>query len=199
MGFLDWINNKIIQPVFRPLFGGKTGSLTPMTTQIATRATGGKETIAGALHNMISKPGTLVDTLDYALSKAPQAIDEISQKASSAVSKIPVIGNILEAEIAKAGGMVKSTLEASKDYKELPGMLDKEYNIAKGATAILKTAEKKAGAVPLVGGILAGEVGKVINTVDEMRDKLHGEEKQAQDVAIHENLKEQGALSPTTQ
>jgi hypothetical protein len=198
MGFLDWINRKIIQPVFRPLFGGKTGSLTPMTTQIAQRATGGKENLAGALDQMLMKGG-LVDSLDYALAKAPQAIDEISQKASSAVSKIPVIGNILEAEISKAGGMVKSTLEASKDYKELPKMLDEEYNIAKGAKAILKIAENKAGTVPLVGGILAGEVGKVINTVDEMREKLHGEDKKNQDVAIHENLKEQGALSPTTQ
>lgn len=199
MGFLQWLNDKIVQPVFRPLFGGKTGSLTPMTTQVAQKATGGQSTITGVLDNLLTKGG-LVNSLDYALSKAPQAIDEIAQKASHQVSKIPIIGGALSAEIEKAGGMVKGSLESAKDYKTaLPALLDTELNVTGAGKSILKEGKKRAEAIPFVGGMVAGEIGKAINTVDEMREKLHGPEKQAQDVATHEAMKDAGMLSPTLQ
>lgn len=199
MGFLDWINTKIIQPVFRPLFGGKTGSLTPMTTQIAKKATGGETSITGILDNLITKNG-LVNSLDYALSKAPQAIDEIAQKASRQVSKIPIIGGALSAEIEKAGGMVKGSLESAKDYKTaIPSLIDNELNITGAGKAILQKGQQKVSSIPLVGSALSKEVGKAINTVDEMREKLHGPEKQAEDMRTMEGIRNANLLSPTIQ
>jgi hypothetical protein len=198
MGFLDWINRKIIQPVFRPIFGNQTGSATPLMSKIAHTATGGRTDISGVLDNMIAKGG-LVNSLDMALAKLPSVVDEMTSKASDSVKKIPLIGTALSAEIEKVGGMTKGSLESAKDYKALPAMLDEELSLSKGSKAILGAVQRKAGAVPFVGETLSKEVGKVINTVDEYRDKAIGLEKQVQDAKAHEDLKDQGALHPTTQ
>ena len=93
-----------------PLFGSKSGALTGFTNRVASKAVGGSNSLTDAFIKAGS--GGVVDSLTFAKDSAVEGIHDLGNKVSAEVSRIPLIGEGLAAEVNKATGMVKGALES---------------------------------------------------------------------------------------
>ena len=144
--------------VLEPLFGAQTGKLSDFTSTVASKTVGGSENLGDAFNKAIIG-GKALSGLDYAKDSAVTAIGDLGMKGAHMANKIPIIGSAiakeLESGIAPLQMQVANiptsvgTIEATPEFQEAKGELEKKVEEAKGE--LKKKAEEAKG--KLIAGI----------------------------------------------
>lgn len=163
MGFGDWLSDHIWKPfkkaVLEPVFGSQTGKLTPFTSTVASKATGGADNLGDALVHAVTKGGA-VDAVSFAAKEAGKSLDSAVSKGAEVASSIPIVGPTIAAELQAVTAPLKTTIgelekpvEAVKTAARLGGI--NEQTVSSEVTRGL-------GRLGLTGGGIRGRVGGAI-------------------------------------
>jgi hypothetical protein len=153
MGVFDWIGDHIWKPfkekVLEPVFGSRTGKLTPFTSAVAAKATMGADNLGDALVNSLTKGGA-IDAVSFAAKEAGSELNKAVDKGAEIASRVPIVGPAIAAELEAAAAPLKTTVaelekpqEALKTAAKLGGVT--EASVSEGVTRGL-------GRLGLLGG-----------------------------------------------